>query len=174
MTLEVQLTALETQNRDLSLAQQARLSCDLAKQLEKAGEYEAACEAILAFWPDRDRSPRLEGLDQYARAEVLLRVGNLAGWVGSSEQTGERQETAKDLITRSLEDFTELGADEKIAEALRLYFSLANLKCEPTGSLSLGAVLSDKDRFKDKKICLVVSGGNVDTGVFTTLLQPPQ
>jgi hypothetical protein len=54
MTLEVQLTALETQNRDLSLAQQARLSCDLAKQLEKAGEYEAACEAILAFWPDRD------------------------------------------------------------------------------------------------------------------------
>jgi len=64
--------------------------------------------------------------------------------------------------------------DEKIAEALRLYFSLANLKCEPTGSLSLGAVLSDKDRFKDKKICLVVSGGNVDTGVFTTLLQPPQ
>ena len=117
MTLEVQLTALETQNRDLSLAQQARLSCDLAKQLEKAGEYEAACEAILAFWPDRDRSPRLEGLDQYARAEVLLRVGNLAGWVGSSEQTGESQETAKDLITRSLEDFTELGADEKIAEA---------------------------------------------------------
>jgi CheY-like chemotaxis protein len=117
MSLEVQLAALNTRNRDLNLAQQAKLSCDLAKQFEKAGEYEAACEALLFFWPDRDRSPRLEGLDQYARAEVLLRVGNLAGWLGSSEQTGRSQERAKDLITRSLEDFSELGSDEKIAEA---------------------------------------------------------
>jgi len=117
MSLEVQLAGLNIQSRDLDLAQQAKLSCDLAKQFEKAGEYEAACEALLVFWPDRDRFPRLEGLDQYARAEVLLRVGNLAGWLGSTEQTGGSQETAKDLITRSLEVFTELGSYEKIAEA---------------------------------------------------------
>jgi CheY-like chemotaxis protein/Flp pilus assembly protein TadD len=117
MSLEVHLTALNTQSRDLNLAQQAKLSCDLAKQFEKTGDYDAACEALLVFWPDRNRFPRLTGLDQYARAEVLLRVGNLAGWLGSSEQTRGSQETAKDLITRSLEDFAELGLDEKIAEA---------------------------------------------------------
>lgn len=60
--------------------------------------------------------------------------------------------------------------DETIAQALRLYFGLVNLKCEPTGALSLGAILEDKDRFIDKKVCLVVSGGNVDANVFARLI----
>jgi threonine dehydratase len=61
-------------------------------------------------------------------------------------------------------------SEEKIAEALRIYFSLANLKCEPTGALSLGAILQVPTAFKDKKICLVVSGGNVDAAVYKKLL----
>jgi threonine dehydratase len=60
--------------------------------------------------------------------------------------------------------------DEKIADAVRLYFSLANLKCEPTGALSLGAVLERKEKFVGKKVCLVVSGGNVDWGVYMAIL----
>ena len=63
--------------------------------------------------------------------------------------------------------------EDKIAEALRLYFGLANLKCEPTGALSLGAILLDKERFRDKKTCLVVSGGNVDPAVYGKLLSGP-
>lgn len=61
--------------------------------------------------------------------------------------------------------------DEAIADALRTYFGLANLKCEPTGALSLGAILVDKDRFNGKKICLVVSGGNVDPATYAKLIQ---
>ena len=61
--------------------------------------------------------------------------------------------------------------DETIADALRLYFGLANLKCEPTGALSLGAILVDKERFSGKKICLVVSGGNVDPAVYAKIIQ---
>lgn len=60
--------------------------------------------------------------------------------------------------------------EEKIVGALRLYFGLANLKCEPTGALSLGAVLFDKDGVKGKKICLVVSGGNVDPVVYAQII----
>ena len=60
--------------------------------------------------------------------------------------------------------------DSIIGDALRLYFKLANLKCEPTGALSLGAILVDKDRFAGKKICVVVSGGNVDPAVYSHLL----
>lgn len=60
--------------------------------------------------------------------------------------------------------------DETIAEAVRMYFGLANLKCEPTGALSLGAILLDQDRFTGLKICLVVSGGNVDPAVYLELL----
>ncbi|MBX7170008.1 MAG: pyridoxal-phosphate dependent enzyme [Pyrinomonadaceae bacterium] len=61
-------------------------------------------------------------------------------------------------------------SDEKIAEAMRLYFGLANLKCEPTGALSFGAILENRDPFKDKKVCLIVSGGNVDTEVYRKIL----
>jgi threonine dehydratase len=60
--------------------------------------------------------------------------------------------------------------DEKIAAAVRLYFSLANLKSEPTGAVSLGAVLEAQDKFRDKKICVVVSGGNVDAPVYGRIL----
>ncbi|HVF47221.1 MAG TPA: pyridoxal-phosphate dependent enzyme [Pyrinomonadaceae bacterium] len=60
--------------------------------------------------------------------------------------------------------------DETTAEALRLHFTLANLKCEPTGALSLGAVLADPQRFAGKKVCLVVTGGNVDPAIYASLL----
>jgi threonine dehydratase len=60
--------------------------------------------------------------------------------------------------------------DGVITEALKLYFVLANLKCEPTGALSLGAVLTDRSKFSGKRVCLVVSGGNVDPAVYATLI----
>ena len=62
-------------------------------------------------------------------------------------------------------------SEENIAEAVRLHFALANLKSEPTGALSLGAVLENKQRFAGKKVCIIVSGGNVDAGVFTKILE---
>jgi threonine dehydratase len=62
-------------------------------------------------------------------------------------------------------------SEEKIAEAVKLYFSLANLKCEPTGALSLGAILENKEIFADKKVCVVVSGGNVDVETYRKILR---
>ncbi len=60
--------------------------------------------------------------------------------------------------------------DENIAEAVRLYYGLANLKCEPTGALTLGAILENKEKFAGKKVCVVVSGGNVDAEVYRKIL----
>lgn len=60
--------------------------------------------------------------------------------------------------------------EEKIVEALRLYFGLANLKSEPTGALSLGALLENREQFAGKSVCLVVSGGNVDARVYSELI----
>jgi threonine dehydratase len=72
-------------------------------------------------------------------------------------------------VTISVADILEVS-DEKIAEAVRMYFGLANLKSEPTGALSLGAILNDTARFAGRKICLVVSGGNVDAAVYRELI----
>src|SRR5258708_18234138 len=117
MNLASQLTALKNQSRDLPLIERARLSCRIAKQLEKAGEYEAAYEALSEFWPDRNAPPQVNDLDEPTKAKVLLRVGNLAGFQGSANQTTGWPETAKDLITKSIEIFEPLGLSEKAAEA---------------------------------------------------------
>jgi threonine dehydratase len=61
--------------------------------------------------------------------------------------------------------------EENIADALRTYFSLANLKCEPTGALPLGALILNKTEFDGKHVCLVVTGGNVDPVVYAKLLE---
>jgi CheY-like chemotaxis protein len=104
-------------NQGVALGERARLCCDLAKRLEKAGEYEAAGEALGEFWPER-QEPKTEGLDDETKAEVLLRVGALAGWLGSAQQTLGGQESAKNLITRSVEIFGRFRQHERVAEAL--------------------------------------------------------
>ena len=73
------------------------------------------------------------------------------------------------IIKDGVADIFEVS-DEKIAEAVKMYFDLANLKCEPTGALPLGAILEDRERFADRKICLVVSGVNVDAAVYRELI----
>jgi len=117
MNLESQLAALKEQSRNLTPSERAELCCHLAKRLEKTGEYEAACEALNEFWPERDRLLKLEGLDEPTQAAVLLRAGSLAGWQGGADQTAGSQETAKDLITKSIEIFEGLGESEEAAEA---------------------------------------------------------
>lgn len=117
MNLHPQVAALEQECRGLGFDERAKLCCRLAKQLEKAGEYEAACEALSEFWPERNGPPNLDGLDESMKAEVLLRVGALAGWLGSASQTEGSQEDAKNLITQSVEIFEELRRPERVAEA---------------------------------------------------------
>jgi len=117
MTLHSQLTALQERTRGLTLRERAGLCCELAKQCEKSGDYDAACEALAEFWPERNGPPKLSDLDEPTKAEVLLRVGALAGWRGSADQTTESQETAKNLITQSIEIFEALDETQRLAEA---------------------------------------------------------
>jgi CheY-like chemotaxis protein len=115
MHLAAQLVAIRGLS-ELTKTERASHFCRLAKEVEKAGEYEAACEALGEFWPDCAASPTVEGLDRKATADVFLRAGTLIGWLGGATQS-QRQESAKDLITRSIEIFTELGEGERVAEA---------------------------------------------------------
>jgi len=60
--------------------------------------------------------------------------------------------------------------DPLTLEALRRYFLYANLKVEPTGALSLGALLTEPERFRGRHVCCIVSGGNVDPTVYAQAL----
>ena len=74
-----------------------------------------------------------------------------------------------EILRQGLAGIVEVS-EEKIVEAARLYFSLANLKVEPTGALSLGAILEKSEDFSGQNVCLVVSGGNVDTEIYAKII----
>lgn len=74
-----------------------------------------------------------------------------------------------EIIQKGVDDIIEVS-EENIAEAARLYFSLVNLKVEPTGALSLGAILENAEMFAGKRIACVVSGGNVDTEIYRKII----
>ena len=73
------------------------------------------------------------------------------------------------IIQKEVAKIVEVS-DETLAKAVRMYFDLANLKVEPTGALSLGAVLKNPEEFRSKTVCLIASGGNVDPNVYKSLL----
>jgi tetratricopeptide (TPR) repeat protein len=102
----------------LSCSERAWLRCELARKLEEAGNYDAAQDALGELWQRIGERPNLEGLDQRTAAEVLLRVGVLFRWIGSTRQIKDAQEKAKDLISESITIFETLQDTEKVAEAL--------------------------------------------------------
>lgn len=104
-------------NPKLSRNGRAELYCRLAKELEEAGNYEAARNALGELWQRIGERPKIEGLDQCIAAEVLLRAGSLTGWIGSAQQIEGAQETAKNLISESMTVFESLGEFEKAFEA---------------------------------------------------------
>lgn len=74
-----------------------------------------------------------------------------------------------EIVRQGVTDIVEVP-DSVTEEALRKYFRHVNLKVKPTGALSLGALLTQPDRFRGKHVCCVVSGGNVDPSVYAQIL----
>ena len=97
--------------------ERARILCARAKELEEAGKFEEAKLALEEFWPSVGERPKVDGLDEPSRADLLLRAGALSGWIGSTRQIPGAQEIAKDLISESSAIFERLGLIEKVAES---------------------------------------------------------
>ena len=95
----------------------ARQRIQLSKKFEEIGDYEAAPKALGDLWQGVGVRPSLEQLSESVRAEVLLRVGTLTGWIGSSEQIQGAQEKAKDLLTESIGVFETLNDGAHAGEA---------------------------------------------------------
>ena len=73
------------------------------------------------------------------------------------------------ILQNGLAGIVEVDEGE-IREGVRLLSALANVKSEPTGALSTGAVLTAPGRFRGQRVCCVVSGGNVDPQVYLDIL----
>ena len=65
------------------------------------------------------------------------------------------------------------ASEAEIRSGVRFLFREANLKAEPTGALSVAALLRHPDAFRGQRVCCVVSGGNVDPSTYASIIQEP-
>lgn len=61
-------------------------------------------------------------------------------------------------------------SDDEVLEAMAVAHNLLKITVEPGGAVALAALLSGRIDAKDKTVCVVCSGGNVDPAVFQRAL----
>jgi len=61
--------------------------------------------------------------------------------------------------------------DAEVAEAVRVAFRTLKLVVEPGGAVSLAALLAGRIDARDRTTAIVLSGGNVDPGLFSDIIQ---
>jgi len=54
--------------------------------------------------------------------------------------------------------------EEEIVTAMRLIWERLKIVAEPSSAVALAALLKEKESYKNKKIGIIISGGNVDVG----------
>jgi tetratricopeptide (TPR) repeat protein len=86
------------------------------KQYERLGKYEEARKYLSPFWSEITDFPNVSNLNVEEQAELFLRCGSLAGFIGSCRQLKNSQDTALKFIAEALELFTALDKIEKISE----------------------------------------------------------
>jgi threonine dehydratase len=72
-------------------------------------------------------------------------------------------------INQGAERIVQVSEDE-IAEAMRVYYRTIHTIAEGAGAAALAALLKEKDRMRDKRVGLILSGGNIDMEKFATVL----
>ncbi|MEO6864222.1 MAG: threonine dehydratase [Gemmatimonadaceae bacterium] len=60
--------------------------------------------------------------------------------------------------------------DDEVAAAMRAYFSDTHNIAEGAGAAALAAVLKERNLIADKKVGIVLSGGNVDRAIFAKVI----
>jgi threonine dehydratase len=73
-------------------------------------------------------------------------------------------------INRRL-DRIETVSDAEVAEAVRYAFRVLKLVVEPGGAVSLAALLAGKVEAAGKTTAVVLSGGNIDPGLFSEIIE---
>lgn len=65
------------------------------------------------------------------------------------------------IITENVEKIVRV-TEEEIRSALRLIWERMKIIVEPSSAVALAAVIREKEDFKNKKVGIIISGGNVD------------
>ena len=62
-------------------------------------------------------------------------------------------------------------SDDEIAEAIRMYYQQTHNLAEGAGAAALAALMQEKRKMAGKKVAVILSGGNIDTDMFASVLR---
>jgi tetratricopeptide (TPR) repeat protein len=96
-----------------------------AKQYESVGRYDEAAKVLSPYWENTNKRPNVSELPEDEQAEMLMRCGSLAGYIGSCNQRKDAQEMAQTLLLEASTIFSRLRDVEKVAEC-ETYLALSN------------------------------------------------
>lgn len=77
--------------------------------------------------------------------------------------------TAVELIAAGADDVLEVP-DPATAEAMRLLHRTTHNMPEPAGAIALAGLCARRERHQDGRVAVILSGGNVDADLYTTVL----
>jgi threo-3-hydroxy-L-aspartate ammonia-lyase len=137
------------------------LTSGLVKAVQKSGKSTQVFAAEPALANDAAESFRAGHIVAAAAESTTIADGARVARVGDKNW---------EILSHGLTGVIEVS-EEQIKEGVRLLFALANLKAEPTGALALGAVIAEPARFKGRRVCCVISGGNADPAQFAQLVE---
>jgi threonine dehydratase len=113
-----------------------------------------------------------EGFDDYARSlrsGVREKNASAAGSICDALLTPQPGEMTFAMNRGRLEEGY-VVSEAEVRRAVRFAFDTLKLVVEPGGAVGLAAVLSEKIDGKKKNIAIILSGGNVDAGLFADIL----
>lgn len=62
-------------------------------------------------------------------------------------------------------------SDSEVAEAMRVYYTDTHNLAEGAGAAALAAVMQERETVKGRKVAVILSGGNIDRGVYARVIQ---
>ena len=80
-------------------------------------------------------------------------------------------EEALDIVLRNADDVIAV-TDDEVAQAMRVLFSDTHNVAEGAGAAGLAAAMQQADRWRGKTVGVPLTGGNVDSAVFSSVLSP--
>ncbi len=62
-------------------------------------------------------------------------------------------------------------SDDEVADAIRLYYQQTHNLAEGAGAAALAALMQEKSKMSGKKVAVILSGGNIDTDMFVSVMR---
>lgn len=90
------------------------------------------------------------------KIETNISINTIAD--GLKTQLGDRNFP---IILKYVDEIIRVSEEEIIA-AMRLIWERLKIVCEPSSAVALAAIMREKEKFKNQKVGIIISGGNVD------------